>query len=212
MINENAKRNQYIKIALISIAIVALGLLVWKLDWAILEFFYNHVRNDILDPIVVFYTNLGDGGIIWIVTGLIMLIFPKYRKCGIMVLGALLVMLVLNNLILKNLIARDRPCWIRPEMLELVESPSSYSFPSGHTVSAMAVAFTILTQHKKLGITALVMAFLMGLSRLYVCVHFPTDVYGGIIFGAIIALIVWTAEKKLSPIIIEKLEKIAKKS
>ena len=75
MINENAKRNQYIKIALISIAIVALGLLVWKLDWAILEFFYNYVRNDILDPIVVFYTNLGDGGIIWIVVGIVVLIF-----------------------------------------------------------------------------------------------------------------------------------------
>lgn len=134
-----------------------------------------------------------------------MLIPKKTRKCGIMVLGALLFMLVFNNIILKNLFARPRPCATYPEMVDLVHVPSSYSFPSGHTVSAMAVAFTILTQHKKLGTVALILAFLMALTRLYVFVHFPTDVYGGIIVGAFIAISVWYAEKKLSPIIAQKI-------
>ena len=200
-----SKRNFYLKTIFISIFVILFGLLLWKYDFEILFFIKNHIRNGFLDVVVPFYTSLGDDGIIWIFVGLIMLIPKKTRKCGVMVLAALLVMLIVNNIILKNLIARPRPCATYPELVELVHIPKSYSFPSGHTVSAMVVAFTILTQHKKLGIVALVLATLMGLSRLYVGVHFPTDVYGGIIVGAILALGVWYAEKKLSPIIAKKI-------
>ena len=203
----NAKRNAYLKSILIAVIATAFGLLLWKFDFEILFFIKDHVRNSFLDVIVPFYTNLGDDGIIWIAVGLIMLIPKKTRKCGIMVLAALLVMLVVNNIILKNLIARPRPCATYPELVELVHIPTSYSFPSGHTVSAMAVAFTILTQHKKLGIVAVIMAFLMGLSRLYVGVHFPTDVYGGIIVGAAIAFAVYYAEKKITPVLVKKFKK-----
>ena len=203
----NSKRNLYLKAALISLASALFGLLLLKFDFEILFFIKDHIRNGFLDLIVPFYTNLGDDGIIWIVLGLVLLIPRKTRKCGIMVLAALLVMLVVNNIILKNLIARPRPCATYPELVELVKIPHSYSFPSGHTVSAMAVAFTIVLQHKKLGIVALVMAFLMGLSRLYVGVHFPTDVYGGIIVGALIALAVYLAEKKITPALVKKFKK-----
>ena len=203
----NAKRNAYLKALLIAVIATAFGLLLWKFDFEILFFIKDHVRNSFLDVIVPFYSNLGDDGIIWIAVGLIMLIPKKTRKCGIMVLAALLVMLVVNNIILKNLIARPRPCATYPELVELVHIPTSYSFPSGHTVSAMAVAFTTLTQHKKLGIVTLVMAFLMGLSRLYVGVHFPTDVYGGIIVGAAIAFAVYYAEKKITPVLVKKFKK-----
>ena len=203
----NAKRNAYLKALLIAVIATAFGLILWKFDFEILFFIKDHVRNSFLDVIVPFYTNLGDDGIIWIAVGLIMLIPKKTRKCGIMVLAALLVMLVVNNIILKNLIARPRPCATYPELVELVHIPTSYSFPSGHTVSAMAVAFTILTQHKKLGIVAVIMAFLMGLSRLYVGVHFPTDVYGGIIVGATIAFAVYYAEKKITPVLVKKFKK-----
>lgn len=205
MINIDNKREQYSVIAIFAIAITSIGLLLWTFDFEILFFIQNHMRNSFLDTVVPFYTHLGDDGIIWIAVGLIMLIPKKTRKCGIMVLGALLFMLVFNNIILKNLFARPRPCATYPEMVDLVHVPSSYSFPSGHTVSAMAVAFTILTQHKKLGIVAFILALLMGLTRLYVFVHFPTDVYGGIIVGAFIAISVWYAEKKLSPIIAQKI-------
>jgi undecaprenyl-diphosphatase len=202
-----AKRNAYLKALLIAVIATAFGLLLWKFDFEILFFIKDHVRNSFLDVIVPFYTNLGDDGIMWIAVGLIMLIPKKTHKCGIMVLAALLVMLVVNNIILKNLIARPRPCATYPELVELVHIPTSYSFPSGHTVSAMAVAFTILTQHKKLGIVAVIMAFLMGLSRLYVGVHFPTDVYGGIIVGAAIAFAVYYAEKKITPVLVKKFKK-----
>ena len=197
MLNENKKRNTYLSVTLIAIFAIAFGLLLWKFDFEILFFIQNHLRNDILDVIVPFYTNLGDDGIIWIVIGFVLLIPKKTRKCGIMVLAALLVMLVVNNMIIKNLVARPRPCATYPEMVDLVHVPSSYSFPSGHTVSAIAVAVTILIHHKKLGIVALIMAILMGLTRLYVFVHFPTDVYGGMIVGSAIALGVDFAQKKL---------------
>lgn len=211
MIDLNKKRDSLSVITIFSIAMVSIGLLLWTFDFEILFFIQKYIRNDFLDVVVPFYTSLGEDGIIWIIAGLIMLIPKKTRKCGIMVLGALLVMLVFNNIFLKNLFARPRPCATYPEMVDLVKVPTSYSFPSGHTVSAMAVAFTILTQHKKLGIVALVMAFLMGLTRLYVFVHFPTDVYCGIIVGASIAIFVWYAEQKLTPIITSKLTKKSKK-
>ena len=198
MLNENAKRTSYIRAILISIFVAAFGLLLWKYDFEILFFIQNHIRNDFLDIVVPFYTNLGDDGIIWIVLGVLMLIPKKTRKCGIMILAALLVMLLVNNIILKNLVARPRPCATYPEMVDLVHVPTSYSFPSGHTVSAIAVAVTVLLHHKKFGIAILTMAILMGLTRLYVFVHFPTDVYGGMMVGTAIALGVHFAQKKIT--------------
>lgn len=206
-----SKRNLYFRIIFLAIAIASVGLVLWKFDFEILFFIQNHIRCDFLDIVVPFYTSLGEDGILWIAVGCIMLIPKKTRKCGVMVLAALLVMLVVNNIVLKNLIARPRPCATYPEMVDLVHVPSSYSFPSGHTVSAIAVAVTIWLQHKKLGIVALVMAVIMGLTRLYVFVHFPTDVYGGMIVGTAIALFVWYAEKKLSPIIQKKIAQIRTK-
>ena len=198
MLENTSKRNQYIRAGFLALAIAAIGLVIWKFDFEILFFIQNYIRNDVLDFIVPLYTSLGEDGIIWIVLGLVLLIPKKYRKCGIMVLAALLVMLVVNNMILKNIFARPRPCFYYPEIVDLVHVPKSYSFPSGHTVSAFAVAFTVFSQHKKLGIVTIVMAAIMGLTRLYVFVHFPTDVYGGVLVGAGIACIVYFAEKKIS--------------
>lgn len=206
MLDNAIKRKQYLNAAFIALAIAAVGLVIWKFDFAILFFIQKYIRNDVLDVIVPMYTSLGEDGIIWIALGIVLLIPKKYRKCGIMVLAALLVMLVINNIILKNLIARPRPCWYYPEVLELVHMPKSYSFPSGHTVSAFAVAFTIFTQHKKLGIATIIAAAIMGLTRLYVFVHFPTDVYGGVIVAAVIAYIVYFGEKKISAFIQKRKE------
>lgn len=204
---ENTKKNYYLKLSLIVLAIVGFGLLLWKFDFDILFFIQNYIRNSVLDVIVPFYTSLGEDGIIWIVVGVALLIPKKTRKCGVMVLAALLVMLIVNNIILKNLIARPRPCWSYPEMIQLVHMPKSYSFPSGHTVSAFAVAFTIFAQHKKLGIIALIMAAFMAFTRLYVFVHFPTDIYGGIIVAAGIAYFVYRMEKLITPKVLELINK-----
>ena len=194
-----------------SIIVIIIGLALWALDFNILFWIQDFIRNDVLDVIIPIYTSLGEDGIIWIVLGLVLLIPKKYRKTGIMVLAALLVMLVVNNIVLKNLIARPRPCWTYPEMVQLVHNPSSYSFPSGHTTSAFAVAFTIFSQHKKLGKVIIVMAAIMAFTRLYVFVHFPTDIYGGILVAAAITTFVCFMEKKISPKISEFLQKRSNK-
>lgn len=207
MLETNEKQTKTLKIIRNSLLVVILGLVLWALDFNILFWIQNLIRNDVFDVIIPFYTSLGEDGIIWIALGLILLIPKKYRKTGIMVLAALLVMLVVNNIVLKNLIARPRPCWTYPEMVQLVHNPSSYSFPSGHTTSAFAVAFTVFSQHKKLGKVIIIMAAIMAFTRLYVFVHFPTDIYGGILVAAAITTFVCFMEKKISPRITEFLQK-----
>ncbi len=157
-----------------------------------------------LTPFFKFYTTLGDEGIVWIVLALLLLVFKKTRKTGIAMGIALVVMLVLNNLVLKELVF-DRP---RPFMLEslgsqydwwaaryvypeIVKAPSSPSFPSGHTSSAFACAFAVVFAWRKKGfsIIMLVLAALMGFSRLYIEVHYCTDVLAGALVGLIYGLI-----------------------
>ena len=192
----NEKQNSFIICALMAIIIVTFGIMLWALDWDILYFIQNNLRNSLFDTIVPLYTTLGEVAIMWIVWGLVMLIFKKYRRCGFMVLLALIAGLLICNIALKNLVARTRPCYIDETIALLVGNPSEYSFPSGHSVSSMAAALTIFLHHKKMGIVAIILAILMGISRLYVFVHFPTDVYGGFIIGAFIALGLYLAEKK----------------
>ena len=103
MLDNAIKRKQYLNAAFIALAIAAVGLVIWKFDFAILFFIQKYIRNDVLDVIVPLYTSLGEDGIIWIALGIVLLIPKKYRKCGIMVLAALLVMLVINNIIKNSL-------------------------------------------------------------------------------------------------------------
>lgn len=168
------------------------------MDSNILLFIQEYIRNPITDPIFKFITSLGNGGFIWILCTILLLLFKKTRKIGFMCAVALLASLVLNNLILKNLIARARPYDMIQGLKILVEAPTDFSFPSGHTASSFAAATVLfLTVPKKYGILALVLAALMGFSRLYIGVHYPTDVLAGLISGVLIALVTVTAFKKL---------------
>ena len=103
---------------------------------------------------------------------------------------SMLVVLVIGNGILKNLVCRQRPCWIDPTVTLLVKNPSDYSFPSGHSMNSFTAAVTIWFYHKKAGGVAIAVATLIAFSRLYNFVHFPTDVFAGIAIGSIVAIIV----------------------
>ena len=183
-----------------------------RFDFPILDWIAEHLWCPFLDAVMPGITHLGDGGILWIALALLLLCLPKWRKTGLTMGIALLMGLLLCNLWLKPWIGRLRPfdyqlqCYGTVIPL-LIEAPTDASFPSGHTVSAMAVAFTVYLQHKKLGIVTIICGLLMGLSRLYVGVHFPTDVYGGILVGLVIALAVYFAEKKVTPILVKKFKK-----
>ena len=143
-----------------------------------------------------YITYLGEVGAIWIITAIAVLIFKKTRKCGIYVGIALLTTLLLNNLILKNIFARPRP-FAESEELELfiksigMKLPGEYSFPSGHTFSSFACATVIAMVFKKKGLYAFIPATIISLTRIYLCVHYVTDVIGGMILGTVVAFAIY---------------------
>jgi len=158
----------------------------------ILLFIQEFIRNEILTPIFLFITHLGDGGMIWIIACVLMLFFKKTRWVGVTGLLALLGSLLINNMLIKNLVARPRPFVRIEDLTILIPIPSEYSFPSGHTASSFAAAFVFLRHlPKKLGIPAIVLASLIGLSRMYIGVHYPTDILFGVLSGWLLS---WLAE------------------
>lgn len=168
-----------------------------QLDGAILLWIQEHVRQDFLSPVVKFITHLGDAGWCWILLAVILLIVKKTRKIGLVTAVSLLSSYVVNNLILKNLVARVRPYEAVDGLQRIIEAQSDFSFPSGHSASSFAAAVVIfMLCPRKYGVPALMLAFLIALSRLYVGVHYPTDVLTGVISGTVIAVIVCTVYKK----------------
>lgn len=175
-------------------------------DFSILDFIQQNMRHDVLDMIFTVITHLGTGGILWITAAVCMLFTKKYRRCGIAVLVCLLLGLLFGNLILKHIIARSRPCWLKPISDMLVSVPKDFSFPSGHTLSSFIAAIVIFRHSRPLGIPALAVAALIALSRLYVYVHFPTDLLGAMILAVPIAIFGDILAQKAVSAIISKWE------
>lgn len=169
-----------------------------NIDGNILLWIQEFLRNSLFTPIFVTITHLGDGGAIWIIISLLLLIFKKTRRMGALCIAALLGSLIVNNLILKNLVARIRPYEVIDGLNLLIEKQKDLSFPSGHSGASFAAAVTIFQciKNKKIGIIAIIFASLIAFSRLYVGVHYPTDVLVGIITGTFISIfIVWIDNK-----------------
>lgn len=165
----------------------------------------QNLRSDLLDGIFTFITHLGDAGIIWIVIAVICLFFKKTRKTGICMGMALVMGLVFGNLILKNVIARERPYTYElanmtaDKVKELISLPHDYAFPSGHTQASFAAATSIFMYNKKYGTATYVLAALIAFSRMYLYVHFPTDILGGIALGIIYAIVSFYFIKRFAP-------------
>lgn len=158
------------------------------LDWSILDGIQKLMKSDLMDTVMPIITSLGNAGIVWIIIGLTMTISKKYRKTGILVLIGLLMGLIIGNGIVKNIVARPRPCWLNSDFPLLIANPTDYSFPSGHTQASFIAATIITIRHHKTGWITMILAALIGFSRLYLYVHFPTDVLGGAVMGVLIAL------------------------
>ena len=160
--------------------------------------FLQTIHTPLLDKILAFITSLGNAGIIWIVLAVVLLILPKTRKTGIIVVAALLMDLVLCNLILKNLVARVRPYDVNTAIAILIKKPLDFSFPSGHTAASFAAMTALfLAKMKKVWIAALVLAVLIAFSRLYFYVHYPTDVLGGAVVGILSGIIGYAIVEKI---------------
>lgn len=173
---------------------------IQMMDQQALLFIQEHLRFALLDPVMVLVSTLGNAGMIWILLGVLLTALPKTRKMGVFALASLLVCFLINNGLLKNLVARPRPYTQLSELVMLMPCPSDHSFPSGHTCAAFATAGSLLWSGKNklwgLRVPALILAVLTGWSRLYVGVHFPTDVLAGALIGLLGSYVVTGALMK----------------
>lgn len=153
------------------------------LELNVLDFIQDHLRCGFLDVFFSTITKLADSGIFWILLAMIFLFFKQTRKTGLMMGVTLLMGLIVGNLTLKPLIGRIRPYDLNPEVVLLIDKLHDFSFPSGHTLSSFEGATVLMIRDKRFGIPALILASIIALSRMYLYVHYPTDVLAGIILG-----------------------------
>lgn len=174
--------------------------LIRNADESVLRWIGSHLRAAWLDPLMVLYTELGNGGLLFIAAAVLLLLFRKTRRAGAAAglglgLGALM-----TNLLIKPMAARPRPWVTMADWQPLLMSSDPHSFPSGHTTAAFAfaAAICVLLPVRWAKAAALLAAALMGFSRLYVGVHFPTDVLAGALVGTVCGIFGGWLIKKLT--------------
>ena len=160
-------------------------------EFLVLDFIKDNIKNPFFDFLMPKITALGNGGIIWIVAAVVLLAIPKYRKGGIALSIGLLAGLIIGNVALKPLVARIRPFNLVEGIELLITAPVDYSFPSGHTLSSSIAAAILTMTDKRFGYVAIPLAVLIAFSRLYLYVHFLSDVLGGALIAAIISIAIY---------------------
>ncbi len=158
-----------------------------EFELEVLDFIKDHIKNGFLDTVMPIITMCGNLGIFWVAVALIISAKAKYRRCSITMLIGLIAGVLIGNLFIKNAVRRDRPCWIIELQNMLIDNPQDFSFPSGHTLSSFCAAAILFYYDKRLGIPSFGIAALIAFSRMYLYVHFPTDIVGGALLGIVIA-------------------------
>lgn len=171
---------------------------IQQLDGEILLLIQRYLRTDMLTPFMKSVTFLGNGGWFWILCAVVLLAVPKTRKTGYAVALSLIFGAIVTNLLLKNIVARPRPFAEIEALIPMITKPKDFSFPSGHTTASFAVALVMLRMlPKKFGIPAVVLAALVAFSRLYLGVHYPTDVLTGFVIALVGSMLsVWIVRTK----------------
>ena len=162
-------------------------------DLPILDWIQANLQSGFMDKFMPFITMFGDAGIFWMVISALLLISPRTRKTGLGMAFAMVIGLLVCNVTLKPLVARTRPYDLQAEMGVMIqllcEAQHDFSFPSGHTIASFEAAVVLLKNSRKMGIPAMILAVLIAFSRLYLYVHYPTDVIVSVILGSLFALI-----------------------
>ena len=163
-------------------------------DLPILDWIQEHLQCTFLDKTMPIVTLFGDGGVFWIGVAVLLLFFAKYRKTGFSMGMALVLGLVVCNITLKPLVARIRPYDFQlqefgREITLLISAQHDFSFPSGHTIASFEACTVLLLHDKRMGIPATVLAILIAFSRLYLYVHYPTDVLVSLVLGIAFGLL-----------------------
>ena len=165
---------------------------IFGTDRDILLYVQDHMRGGIFDGFFSAITHLGDAGIFWLILTAILLCFKKTRKAGLFSAAALAGSVLLNNVILKNLIGRTRPYEMIEELhlLKGLTEAGDPSFPSGHTAASFASCVAILPNVRKRWWAPLIlMAVLISVSRVYIGIHYPSDIVGGLVSGVLLGIL-----------------------
>ncbi len=171
---------------------------VQQIDLECVRWVREYIACPFLDAVMPVITLIGEDGILWIAITLVMLMFGKTRKTGFVMALSLSLGFLIGNMTLKPLVARPRPYSIDTSAYLLIDGLSDFSFPSGHTLACFECAVSLLLcKYRRTGSIALFAAFLVAFSRVYLYVHFPTDIIAGAILGTLFAFAAWYIVNKL---------------
>jgi undecaprenyl-diphosphatase len=154
-----------------------------KIDVYILFAIRKHIQNKFLDKLMILISSLGNLGAVWVLIAIALLLDKPYRMIGGIVLLTLAISTIIGEGVVKHLVRRVRPCTHGNEAKSLIPKPISYSFPSGHTLSSFAVAEVLSVYFTEYKFIFIGIALMIALSRIYLNVHYPTDIIAGIILG-----------------------------
>ena len=165
-----------------------LDTLAVSFDLPILDWIAANLRCPFLDAVMPIITMLGDAGIFWIAIAVLLLFTKRYRRVGLGMAFALILGLLVCNMYLKPTVARIRPYDFQEQHFGiivnlLIERQHDFAFPSGHTIASFEACTALMLGSRKLGIPAAVLAVLIAFSRLYLYVHYPSDVLFSIVLG-----------------------------
>ena len=172
-----------------------------NIDQQILLSIHEYTKNSLFDTIMPFITHIGESGIIWLIISFMLLFTKKYRYVGFLTLFSIGIYAVIGEFALKNIIQRPRPFLDINTISLLIDPPTSYSFPSGHTAASFAALGVLASQLKNYRIIIIALAILIAFSRLYLLVHYPFDVFAGIIFGLLCAKVTLTIFEERVPVL-----------
>lgn len=158
-------------------------------DASVITAIYENVHSAFLTMFFRIVTLLGEGGIFWIAVAVILLFFKKTRRSGICIGASLLIGVIVGNGIIKNVVARPRPYDAIEGIESVVSHLSDYSFPSGHSLCCFGAATALAMNRTKWAIPAYVGAVLVAVSRLFLFVHYPTDVICGALLGVLFGVL-----------------------
>ena len=161
-----------------------------QIDLEVLIYIQAHIRNIALDYIMIFFTKFGELGFCWILLSLVLLINKKYRRVGFLTLVAIALGAIVGDIVLKHLVQRPRPFVAWPNISLIIKAPQTFSFPSGHALSSFAAATVLAKYLRPWAIPLFILAFLVAFSRVYLFVHYPSDVLVGAILGILIGRLV----------------------
>ena len=179
-----------------------LDTLAVSFDLPILDWIAANLWCPLLDTVMPIITMFGDGGIFWIAISVILMITKKHRKTGLGMAFALLMGLLVCNIILKPGVARIRPYdfqmqYFAKEITLIAGGMHDFSFPSGHTIASFEACTVLMLGNKKFGIPATILAILVAFSRLYLYLHYPTDVLASIVLGTLFGILGYALAKKV---------------